>query len=142
MICKLILSLALQYNSMLFAPAVQHVSVIPISNYVPRKSVPKTILVRWNRVFRPIVIFKKKLSFWLLLMAGITLSAGLVIYLFTIWDADLDGLGYFTLRFFAVLFLSAIVLIGILFLACPILLFLRIIQDMRWSKRFSRCTKF
>jgi len=91
--------------------------------------------IRWKQVFRPIKIFKKKLKFWLLIFGVISLGLGTFFFV-------ADRLGGLDGLFFKILFgilATSTLLMLLCVLAIPIILIIRIIKEIKWSKRFSNC---
>jgi len=108
--------------------------------HITKKKKPR---IRWKRVFRPIKIFKKKISFWLSRFIGLMSVIGLVGYISDQLDTGLSGrfieivvggvLGIFAIAAFATI---------LILLALPIIIIVRIFKELKWGKRMRRCYDF
>lgn len=93
--------------------------------------------IRWKQVFRPIKLFKKKIRFWMWWTLGI---AALMSLIFLIADRQGDAEGDI-FYFFAGLFLLSSLTFVLSLLLIPIIIIIRIFQELAWHKRYQRCFK-
>lgn len=136
-----ILLLGLQFLLNLgFCPSTSELTILPNSTTIKvdfllvQKKISKK-KIRWKQVFRPIRIFKKKLKFWLVVLGLISIGLGSFF-----WIADVNGGldGWFFKLLFGI-FATSTLLFLLSIVAIPIILIVRIIKELKWSKRFSIC---
>lgn len=107
------------------------------NNLLAGQSKARKKRIRWKHVFRPIKIFKKKYKFWLLLFGGIALGLGGLFFLLDLANG-VEGLFFKIL--FGIMGTSALLFLLCLF-SVPIIFLIRIIKEIKWSKRYTDCFK-
>jgi len=107
------------------------------------KSKIKKKRFRWKRIFRPIKIFKKKISYWWFLFFGIASVLGISFYFLDRSNISLDGALYRAISwlFLSVFSLSVLIVLVIL-ITLPIIFIVRILKELKWNKRYRKCFKF
>lgn len=142
----LLLSLLFSFNATLSTQSVQLFSDSDfLEILVLDQSVTKGKAVdefSWKRVFRPIRVFKKKVSFWLLLLCSGSAICFLFITLIDRSNGGLDGFLYDVSMVFGGLLLGSLTIIVFILLALPAIILVRIIEELNWGKRFSKCSNF
>jgi len=134
-----ILLLSLQFlSNLVFCPSRAGTSILPSSPtikvdfFLVQKKITKK-KIRWKQVFKPIKIFKKKLKFWLVVLGLVSLGLGSFF-----WLANFGGglEGWFFKLLFGIFAVSTL-LFTLSLLAIPVILIIRIIKEIKWSKRNS-----
>jgi len=95
---------------------------------------------RWKQVFRPFKIFKKKISFWWLLFFGIATLLGISFLLLDNSSLNLEGIFVEAIFYLlAGIFSISAILTLLILITLPILFIIRIIKELKWSKRYEKC---
>lgn len=107
----------------------------------------RKIKIRWKRIFRPIRIFKQKLSYWFYRLLGTFTLLSLLLFIgFKIDNAGGLNLDPSTEDFLAWLgggiYISAFLGLLASTLTAPIVYTVRLFKELKWKKRFLKCYKF
>jgi len=106
----------------------------------------RRVKIRWKRIFRPIKIFKKKLSYWLVRCLGLFVVLGIFGYAIQEstkedFDFDTDAENALAYTMIGIFFLSGIaVIVGLI--SAPFVYLIRFFKELKWRKRFKQCFKF
>lgn len=97
--------------------------------------------IRWKKVFRPIYIFKKRVAFWLGIFSGVLLVMSLLALLAQRYNYEWSwtSVNKDDTYLLALTYLVSAFVVLLLLLWIPIVWLYRIIQELRWKKRFNRC---
>lgn len=122
---------------------------IQIIGYGQIAAMPKVIQQKkarkfpWKKIFRPVKIFRKRISFWLKLSAATFLGLGFLFHVIDKSDLDLEGVFFEGVAyFFLSIFVLAVLFFAVLIIAFPIVILIRIFKEIKFGKRFRKCFKF
>jgi hypothetical protein len=143
MTIKIIFTLALSLNCVLSAQGAFAYSLKPLKIATISKSKPKAEKFNWKRVFRPVKIFKRKVAFWCVAFLGIALILGLLFYVLDRTEASIDSdvmnvLLWILLGIFAI----SVLIVAVTLIALPIVMIIRIMEELRWKRRYRKCQRF
>lgn len=104
------------------------------------KLATKKFKIDWKKVFRPIRIFKRKLSFWLVRLLGVALLLGLIGLAAEKSDTGLEINSEVGGLILVGIFVGSSFLVLLMLLASPVVYLVRLIKQLRWRRRMKRGT--